>query len=220
MIDYEKLQRELNDYASYLIESIKRDYGFFFSEKKQELLNQMIKDKHFVVIDSLVGGNVIHINPNHEIFKTGNYKSIKKYFQDNILVGELLRFFLTFSISEHEYGCLEQANLQQAFRIFLRNGFISFISKEFCVKNRLAIPEERYSDNLEFVEALENKFIGFSALKSLAFSKEYLYFVERFYEQTGEDILDFYQEFLASKQKEPEIELLEFEEESFTRSGR
>lgn len=220
MFDFERLQKDLNDFAIYLLNSIKRDYGLFFSPKKEAKLNEMIKDENLVVIDTLVGGNKIHINPNHEIFKVEDYNQVREYFKNNFLIGDLLRFFLTFSISEKEFASLEQANSEQSFSLFLKNGFVSYISKEFCLKNRLLVPEERYQDNMEFVEELEKKFPSFASLKSLAFSKEYLGFSENFYELTGENLLDFYCQFLEQKKaKEAAIEVLEFEED-IRKSGR
>lgn len=220
MIDYEKLLSELNSYASYILSAINTKYGHFFSPAKKELLLKMSNDKNLVVIDTIVGDNRVHINPHHQIFNTEDYDMIKKYFEDNVLVSEILRFFITFSISEEEAKCLEQANLHQKFRNFLRNGFISYISQEFCSGNRLVIPEDRYSNNLEFIMALEKNFTNFGALKSLAFSREYLFFGEQFYEQTGEDILDFYIDFLQRKEEEGKIELLEEIMEYFGGSRR
>ena len=218
MIDYEKLLIELNAYASYILSSLKTRYGHFLSSKKEKLLMEMMNDENFVVIDGLSGDNKVHIYPSHIVFKTEDYNLIKEYIKEKVLIGEILKFFITFYLSEKETINLDKANLHQKCRIALRDGFISFISQEFCTNNRLVVPKMRRSINLDFINALENTFGagGFGALKSLAFSKEYLFFCEKFYEQTGEDILDFYQEFLEAN----EVEFLDVEEDNLSKSGR
>lgn len=218
MIDYEKLLKELNEYATYILSSLKTKYSHFLSTKREKLLIEMMKDENFVVIDGLSGDNKVHINPSHVIFKTGDYNLIKEYIKENVLIGEILKFFITFYLSEEDTINLDQANLHQKCRIALRDGFISFISQEFCTSNRLVVPEMRRSINLDFIHALEDTFGigGFGSLKSLAFSKEYLFFCEKFYEQTGENILDFYQEFLEAN----EVEFLDIEEDNLAKSGR
>lgn len=212
MIDYEKLTNELNQFAMYILNSLKTKYGHFFSNKKEELLLQMIQDDHLVVIDSLAGDNKIHISPNHRIFQTEDYEIIKRYFEENVLVSEILHHFITLSLNEAEMVHLPQANLHQKCRHFLRNALITYISQEFCFGNRLVPPEARYGEYMEFIEVLEEFSVNLGSLKSWAFSESYLFFCEKFYEQTGEDILVFYQNFLAKKENMEAIELLEEEE--------
>lgn len=209
MIDYEKLLNELNQFAMYILNSLKTKYGHFFSDKKEHLLFQMVQDENLVVIDSLAGDNKIHINPNHKIFQTENYDVIKKYFEENVLVNEILRSFITLPFSESETVNLPQANLHQKFRLFLRNALINYISQELCFSNRLVPPEARYSDYMEFINALDEASINFGSLKCWAFSDSYLFFCEKFFEQTGEDILEFYQNFLDKKVNIQAIEVLD-----------
>ena len=206
MLFIEQLQKDLNDYATYLAISIKRDYGMFFNQEKIVKINKIINDENLVVFDNLVGKNKIHISPNHEIFKTKDYKTIKEYFENNLLLEEILRFFLTFSISEEEYKSLKNANAEQSLQLFLKNGFVYYIAREFSLRSHLKFID-RYQINVEFVEALLKEFGSLSSLKSMAFSKEYLFFKAKFYEQTGKDLLDFYLDFLESRGHE-EIEIL------------
>lgn len=218
MIDYEKLINELNQFAMYVLNSLKTRYGHFFNDEQEKMLLQMSQDEHLVVIDSLAGDNKIHINPSHRIFQTEDYEIIKRYFEENVLVNEILRNFITLSLNESEMVHLPQANLHQKFRLFLRNALITYISQEFCFGNRLVPPEARYSDYMEFIAALEaDVSVNLGSLKYWAFSSNYLFFCEKFYEQTGEDILNFYQKFLVKKANIEIIELLE--EEDYSLAG-
>lgn len=216
MISYDILLKNLNEYTNYVISSINTKYGYFLSDKKEKLIHKMMNDKKIVVFDSKIGGNKIHINLKDSQFSGMKIKEMQKYIEEKIIVPEVLKFFITFLLSEKELKNMPQANLHERLCSYLREGFISYISKEFCISNRLSKVEENYNEGLEFILALERKFDGFAGLKSLAFSKEYLHFCQSFYEQTGEDILYFYQNFLVeqrSKKSISEISGIKDEEE-------
>lgn len=200
MNNYDKLQNNLNQHALYLLMSIKRDYGqFLVGTSKEKLMNKLIQSGNLVVIDSLAGDNKIHINPHHILFQKKDYQKIKTYFETNFILEELLHFFITLSISDSELKEFEEINREQEFRLFLRKGFIEYISKEFCGKNRLTCPNFSDEVPLDFINYLEDTYDGFFSIKNRAFSTEYLDFTEKFYEQTGDNILEVYNEFMNNK---------------------
>jgi hypothetical protein len=191
MIDYEKLKTELNQYALYILNSLNRDYGAYFNDKKKKKLNNMIKNGNLVEIDTLVDDTKIHINPNHEIFKTEDYEQIKKYFANNFLVNALLNLFITLSIPDKEYKKLEEPNANQSCCITIRKGMSSYITHEFIKRNRLSMPKDNNEQNLDFILWLQTTYPFFlTNVRSYAFLEDYVYLRDKFNEQTGEDLLD------------------------------
>lgn len=227
MIDYEKLKTELNDYALYLLNSLKRDYGAHFSLQNQKKLNKLLKTENIVEIDELVDNKKIHINPNYEIFKTENYNEIKNYILNNYLINSLLNCFITLSIPEKEFVQLEEPNENESCRICLRKGLISLIGLEFATKCRLTNPTVYSEQSYEFILFLQENYKGFN-LKSYAFLDDYLYLKQKFLEYTKEDILAVYKKYKAVKAEKlknmkdeliMEIEILE-DDDDFSRTGR
>jgi hypothetical protein len=222
MIDYEKLKGELNQFGMYLLNSIKRDYGAYFSDKNQTKINNMLKCKTIVEIDTKVDNKMVHINPNMEIFKTGDYKKIKNYFYDNYLINALLTCFITLSISERKFKHLKEPNENQSCCIYLRKGLISQISLELADRCRLEIPDIYNEQSLGFINMIKNRFPNIS-IKSYAFLDDYLEFKNKFYKETNEDILELYKEYkteLKNNKNTGVIELLEVDdylEKSFGR---
>ncbi len=204
MIDYEKLQTELNQQAIYLLNSIKRDYDAYLLGKKQSLINKLLATNNIVVIDSLVKNDKIHLNPNHKIFESNDYDKIKKYFVDNVLLEKILNLLITLHIPEKEFIGLSNPNKNQSCCIDLRKGFISYISEEFTLKNRLVKPEVYNLLPLEFIKEIQGKYLD-NSIRRYAFYDSYNYLCEQFYQQTGEDILELYEEFY----KNNGIELLD-----------
>lgn len=224
MVDYDRLQKDLNQYALYLLNSIKRDYGAFLSERNQQRINTMLQDDKLVEIAVLVGEDKVHVNPNHEIFKANDYNVIKNYFMNNCLVGELFRQFIPLAITDDDYISLEEPHETQSCCISLRKGFISDLSREFTKRNRLTVPEEYNEKNLEFVVSLQEAYPSFTSYKSYIFGDRYLPFANEFFEQTGENLLDIYKKYKISKM-DSGIELLEiddiiYDEEISHKSGR
>ena len=224
MVDYDRLQKDLNQYALYLLNSIKRDYGAFLSENNQKKLNSMLQDEKLVEIAVLTSDDKVRVNPNHEIFKANDYNVIKNYFMNNCLVGELLRQFIPLTITDDDYVTLEEPHETQSCCISLRKGFISDLSREFTKRNRLTIPEEYNEQNLEFVVSLQEAYPNFPSYKTYIFGDRYVSFADEFFKQTGEKLLDVYKKYKLSKMSSG-IELLEiddiiYDEENSLKSGR
>jgi hypothetical protein len=220
MIDYEKLKFELNQYALYLLNSLNRDYGAYFSLKNQKKLNKMLKSEDIVEIDSIVDNKKIHINPNYEIFKMENYNEIKKYFLDNYLINALLNCFITLSIPEKKFTRLKEPNENQSCCIYLRKGLISYIGLEFAKRSRLEEPEIYSMQCLEFIKLLEKLNLS---IKSYAFLDDYLDFKKKFYDDTNKDILDYYKIYkseLKNMKNLGEIEVLEVDDYDTHNLGR
>lgn len=198
MCDYKDLENNLNKSAVHLLSMIKQDYGASLSSSKRRLLEEMIQTKN-VILDMDLQENKILIYPDQEI-PFGEYcLRNKNDFEINFLLEKLFAIFITLSFSEEEH--LTDSSIQKQIQSFLQAGFIQYFTLEFCRKNGLLTPTIKNSLALEFIAFLENAFPGFSSLKTNVFSVEYLFFSEKFYEQTGEDIFDVYIAFMKEKEK-------------------
>ncbi len=205
MFDYDRLAKDLNDMAFYILQCFKREYESYLSTVKCIKLDEMLKAKEIVVFDSLVGGNKIHINPCNERFKNNSYKENKNYYLNNEVLPEIFKFFITTNISKSEYEALSQPNLQQEFSLFLKKGFISYIINDFCQKYRLDLPEERNKDNLAFVKFMQTFLPDGRAFMELIFYYDYLDCMEKVFAYSGVDLLDTYSEYLNTRKNLEEL---------------
>lgn len=188
MIDYERLEKELHEFTLYLINCINRDYGYYFLEKKRSLVKKLLTSDKLVVIDNLISQNQIHINPNHKIFSVNDYDQIKMYCIDNILLNEILNMLITLHISERDFQEIDNPNYNQSCCLFLKKGLIDFISEEVSKKNRLATPKILNEQSLRFMKILKENYLG-DSIRTFAFYDSYCYFCQKFFEQTGEEII-------------------------------
>ncbi len=205
MFDYDRLAKDLNDMAFYILQCFKREYESYLSTVKCIKLDEMLKAKEIVVFDSLVGGNKIHINPCNERFKNNSYKENKNYYLNNEVLPEIFKFFITTNISKSEYEALSQPNLQQEFSLFLKKGFISYIINDFCQKYRLDLPEERNKDNLAFVKFMQTFLPEGRSFMELIFYYDYLDCMEKVFAYSGVDLLDTYSEYLNTRKNLEEL---------------
>ena len=196
MFDYEKLEKELNTVTINLLKSFKSSYEALLSLSKQKLLTKMIEEENVVAFEDNKNTTVQVIIPSSipkKHLKDDNYKNSLEI---NFILIELLKKFITFSLPEKDCLILGNSELNKQLRDDLQTGFVYYIANEFCMKNNLNCPECENTFSLEFINFLKENIQGFSRLKEKVFSLEYSFFCEKFYEQTGEDILDLYEIFV------------------------
>lgn len=199
MIDNKKLKQDLDLWAVYILDSIKKEYSCFFNEKSLALLDELIKSKDVVVIAPLGVKDKVHIPPTNEHFKKKSYNLIRDYFRDNVLPVDLFKLFINLNISDEEHRRTYQANSYQKHAIYLRTGFANYIARDFCKKHRLAEPKAYNEDSLEFVDYIRPLFPSESSLYTMIFSKDYFHFSESFFEMSGANIDDLYSRYKYDK---------------------
>lgn len=197
MIDYNKLQMELNEYAIFILGEIQREYEMYFSDKNKNQLTKLIQEENVVIISEELDENKICIPP---MLKPTDYNKIKNYCC-YYLIKELLKKFINISISQKSSSS-ESLEEDMSCSFCLNNGFIDYLLHDFMEKLGLKMAIIEPKQDLDFILFLQNNYSNFSALKRYMFSGDYFLFAEKFFEQTGDDLIDVYQNYLQFKSDE------------------
>ncbi len=185
MVDVKKLQKELNDYVTNLILAIKKEYKDFLLASHQDMLTKMLATKPLIQVTSLKKENRLMIKINDEILETSDGKNIEALEYD-------ITLFIFSKLVNLTY-CGEDD-----LALFLKDCFIKYFTEEISWKYFDTVTNENNQYYHDFVKCLAEYHFQLATLEGLAFQMDYEHFKEKFYEQTGEDIGEIYEDYANS----------------------
>ena len=181
MVDYEKKYKALKKLANEIIMGVELHYGNYLTpvEKKIRKIEVEEKVQNFIERKISEWANV-GIEEKERNIKI-------------ILLTMVIEIYL--QIAKKEKGKMEEAC-----KNCLTKGFILFLKGELSSNNLGKMTEEERLD-VAFIFYLQDHFMGFESLKRAAFVHDYSFWRSIFFEQTGEEIDDIYEEFCISEER-------------------
>ncbi len=193
MVTYEEIYKDLEQFAKYILDSLKNKYQNYFSSKNGEKLKELEQGEN---LHSFFLDDLLKLSFDDEELVKENVKQIKS---------KILRRILENFVLLNSVGDLLSIEKDYADR--LRNGFVLFFVRELSISCHLEEADALNSD-LDFVMYLQKQYDScFENFKHLIFSCDYMQFSGEFYELTGEDLLDAFMDYFnVSEEDDKELE--------------
>lgn len=181
MFEYELLEKELNEEVKKILLLIKQDYYDTFSNKKKELIDNLIECDKVVIVNQGIshfndntlahGGRSLGDGKIHFYPDARNFKSPQEAFDicKKLLPHECFHYFLQPDAieftDEHEKDIAH----------FYTEGLVEKETRIFCEKHKDTISFEKanYGFNINFVNMLQNK-LGASSYQDIYSKSDYL----------------------------------------------
>lgn len=179
MVTFEKIYKDLDQFAKYILDSLKNKYQNYFSSKNHQKMEDFVQEEKW---RSCFPNDVLNLSSvNEELIEEKQIKS-------KILRRILENFVLINSVDN-------LLSIEKDYAERLRNGFILFLIRELSLSVYLEETEVT-SEDFAFVMYLQKKYDScFENLKHFIFSCDYMQFSGEFYELTGEDLLDVFMDY-------------------------
>lgn len=184
-INYEKMQRSVNEYGRYILNCIKKQYGFSLTQEQLQNIESLLSTK-FIVIEKPTQEDIEFFSKQAGITNPEDYSPeyipsahggrIKednkihiypytKFFNDCKTDEEIIQSCLD-SIVVHEIFHYfirpnlsnESETIKDEFGHFITEGLVQYYAEEFSKKYRLGNPKSNYGKNVEFVKQLISSF--------------------------------------------------------------
>ena len=184
-INYEKMQRSINEYGRYILNCIKKQYGFSLTQEQLQNIESLLSTE-FIVIEKPTQEDIEFFSKQAGITNPEDYSPeyipsahggrtkednkihiypYTKFFNDCKTDEEIIQSCLD-SIVVHEIFhyfirpnlSTESETIKDEFGHFITEGLVQYYAEEFSKKYRLGNPKSNYGKNVEFVKQLISSF--------------------------------------------------------------
>lgn len=181
MFEYELLENQLNEEVKKILQLIKQDYYDTFSDKKKELIDNLIECDKVVIVNQGIshfndntlahGGRALRDGKIHFYPDARKIKSLQEAFVTckKLLPHECFHYFL-------QPDAIEVADeYEKEMAHFYTEGLVEKETRNFCEKHKGTISFEKanYGFNINFVNMLQNK-LGASSYQDIFSEADYL----------------------------------------------